>query len=69
MQERRYPFIKTIYWITKRVELIDRIRKRFNIIVGMTVNGENKVTITSEKDFSDLLACQERGLLQIRNKE
>lgn len=69
MQERQYPLIKTIYWTTKKVEFIDRIRERFNITTGMTVNGENMVTINSDKDFSDLKACQERGLLQIRNKQ
>lgn len=63
-----YPYTTTIYWLTDNLRLIDRIRRRFNITKGMTINGENRVTLESDKDFSDLQACAERGLLQIRNK-
>ena len=58
----------TIYWVTKDLRLIDRIRRRFNITRGMTVNGENLVTLETDKDMADLKACEDRGLVQIRNK-
>lgn len=54
---------KTIYWLTDNIALIDRIRRRFRITQGMSVNGESPVTINDEKDIADL------GLIQIRNKK
>lgn len=59
---------KTIYWTTKELKLIDSIRKRFGITEGMTVNGENSVDVNSDKDMQDLKLCEEKGLIQIRNK-
>ncbi len=59
---------KTIYWTTKELKLIDSIRKRFGITEGMTVNGENTVSLHNAKDADDLQACALRGLIQIRNK-
>ena len=58
----------TIYWRTKDGGLIDRIRRRFRITQGMSVNGESPVTINDEKDIADLKACADLGLIQIRNK-
>ena len=45
---------KTIYWTTKELKLIDSIRKRFGITEGMTVNGENTVSLHNAKDADDL---------------
>lgn len=59
---------KTIYWLTDNIALIDRIRRRFRITQGMSVNGESPVTINDEKDIADLKACADLGLIQIRNK-
>lgn len=58
----------TIYWLTRDVGIIDRIRRRFGITEGMTVNGENSVDVNSDKDMQDLKLCEEKGLIQIRNK-
>lgn len=58
----------TIYWLTRDVGVIDRIRRRFGITEGMTVNGENTVSLHNAKDADDLQACALRGLIQIRNK-
>lgn len=63
-----YPHTTTIYWLTDNLRLIDRIRRRFNITKGMTINGENLVSIHTPKDLADLQACADRGLIQIRNK-
>ncbi len=60
---------KTIYWLTGNIALIDRIRRRFRITQGMSVNGESPVTINDEKDIADLKACADLGLIQIRNKK
>lgn len=43
----------TIYWKTKDTHIIDRIRKRYNICQGMTVNGENAVEI-NEVQYKEL---------------
>lgn len=59
----------TIYWLTRDVGIIDRIRRRFGIIEGMTVNGENAVEVDSEKDLADLADCEKNGLIQLRKKQ
>lgn len=38
----------TIYWVTENARIIDNIRQRFGIVEGMTVNGENIVTVTDD---------------------
>lgn len=60
--------VKTIYWLTDNIALIERIRRRFRITQGISVNGESPVTINDEKDIADLKACADLGLIQIRNK-
>lgn len=57
----------TIYWKTKDVGLIDRIRKQFGISQGMTVNGENEVEV-DEKGLQVLKDYEKQGLIQLRNK-
>lgn len=59
----------TIYWLTRDVGIIDRIRRRFGIIKSMTVNGENAVEVDSEKDLADLEDCEKNGLIQLRKKQ
>ena len=49
----------TIYWKTKDAGLIDRIRKRFGISEGMTVNGENA---------AELRKYEADGFVELRNK-
>lgn len=57
----------TIYWITKDTGIIDRIRRRYNITTGMTVNGETNVTV-SEKQHEELKKVEELGYIQLRHK-
>lgn len=57
----------TIYWITKNTGIIDRIRRRYNITTGMTVNGETNVTV-SEKQHEELKKVEELGYIQLRYK-
>ena len=57
----------TIYWITKDTGIIDRIRRRYNITAGMTVNGETNVTV-SEKQHEELKKVEELGYIQLRYK-
>lgn len=54
-----------IYWNTKDREVIARIRKRFGIASGTTVNGESPAEITDE-DMPLLLETARRGLIHIR---
>ncbi len=61
----------TIYWNTKLLGrypgYLERIRKRFGITKGMTVNGETDVEIKAE-DMDDLLATERAGYITIRRK-
>lgn len=61
----------TIYWNTKLLDrypgYLERIRRRFGITKGMTVNGETDVEI-SEEDMPDLLATERAGYITIRHK-
>ena len=42
----------TIYWVTRDGGLIDRIRKRFGISSGISVNGETLVDVDERQlDF------------------
>lgn len=60
--------MKTIvYWKTKDTHIIDRIRKRYNIRQGMTVNGENVVEI-NDAQYKELQEVEKLGYIQIRNK-
>lgn len=57
----------TVYWKTKDTHIIDRIRKRYNISQGMTVNGENVVEI-NDAQYKELQEVEKLGYIQIRNK-
>ena len=57
----------TIYWTTKEQDKIVRIRKRFNLPDGMTVNGETTAEI-KEEDLPDLRLTEKLGYIQIRKK-
>ena len=58
----------TIYWNTKDVALIDRIRKRFGISAGITVNGET-VAEVDEKQLDELREYERQGFIKLRNKQ
>ena len=57
----------TIYWRTKDGGLIDRIRKRFGISAGITINGE-AVAEVDEKQLDELREYERQGFIQLRNK-
>lgn len=57
----------TIYWATKDGGLIDRIRKRFGISSGITINGET-VAEVDEKQLDELREYERQGFIQLRNK-
>ena len=57
----------TIYWKTKNSTLIDNIRKEFSISQGMTVNGENAVTV-SDEELAELRKYEADGFIELRNK-
>lgn len=57
----------TIYWITKDSGLIDRIRKRFGISAGITINGET-VAEVDEKQLDELKEYERQGFIQLRYK-
>lgn len=57
----------TIYWRTKDGGLIDRIRKRFGISAGITINGET-VAEVDEKQLDELREYEKQGFIKLRNK-
>lgn len=57
----------TIYWKTKDPELISRIRKTFNLPLGVTVNGETPCNI-KEEDIKLLKEEEKYGFIQLRIK-
>lgn len=57
-----------IYWRTKDVIAKERIRKRFGITQGETINGETVCEI-NEEDYPLLQETARRGFLQLRNKK
>lgn len=57
----------TIYWKTRNLTLIDNIRKRFGISEGMSVNGENSVTV-SDEELAELRKYEADGFIELRNK-
>ncbi|MEG1580892.1 MAG: hypothetical protein RR386_06490 [Bacteroidaceae bacterium] len=59
--------IITIYWHTRNRKAIYKIRERFNISNGMTLNGETTCTINDE-DLELLREVERKGYVQIRNK-
>lgn len=57
----------TIYWSTKDGGLIDRIRKRFGISAGITVNGET-VAEVDDGQLDELRDYERQGFIKLRNK-
>lgn len=57
----------TIYWNTKDSGLIDRIRQRFGISAGITINGET-VAEVDEKQLDELKEYERQGFIQLRYK-
>lgn len=57
----------TIYWATNNREIINKIRKRFGIPTGMSINGETKAVIR-DCDIELLDETARRGFIQIRYK-
>ncbi len=58
----------TIYWVTNDKSIKERIRQRFGIPIGMTVNGETDAEIM-EDDMPLLEETAKRGFIQIRYKK
>lgn len=57
----------TVYWLTKDKEAMAKIRERFGIPEGISVNGETNAEI--REDMMPLLEeTAKRGFLQIRYK-
>lgn len=64
------PFLMvhvTIYWATNDPDIKNKIRDRFNIPRGMTLNGEREAEI-KEEDMPLLEETARRGFIQIRHK-
>ena len=57
----------TIYWATKDGGLISRIRQRFGISSGITINGET-VAEVDEKQLDELREYERQGFIQLRYK-
>lgn len=57
----------TIYWATKDGGLIDRLRQRFGISAGITVNGET-VAEVDEMQLNELKEYERQGFIKLRNK-
>ena len=56
----------TIYWRTKDGGLIDRIRQRFGISAGITINGETVAEVDEQLD--ELREYERQGFIKLRNK-
>lgn len=57
----------TIYWNTKDSGIIHRIRQRYDISQGMTVNGETDVEV-NEQQLDELREVEKRGFIKLRFK-
>ena len=57
-----------VYWSTKDESVHARIRKRFGIPFGMTINRETPADIR-EEDMEILREVEKRGFIQIRFKD
>lgn len=58
----------TVYFVTKDMETIERIRKYFDISGGMSVNGEVYAEIEESK-WPMLVKTAQCGFIQLRNKK
>lgn len=57
----------TIYWTTKDGGLIDRLRQRFGISAGISVNGETETEVDS-RQMDELREYERQGFIQLRYK-
>ena len=57
----------TIYWATKDGGLIDRLRQRFGISAGISVNGETEAEV-DDKQLDELKVYERQGFIQLRYK-
>lgn len=57
----------TIYWETKNCGIIDRIRQRYNICKGMSINGETDIEV-NEQQLDELREVEKRGFIKLRFK-
>lgn len=57
----------TIYWATKDNGLIDRIRQRFAISSGITINGETEAEV-DDRQLDELREYERQGFIRLRNK-
>ena len=58
----------TIYWSTKDGGLIDRLRQRFGISAGISVNGETETEV-DDRQLDELKVYERQGFIKLRNKE
>lgn len=58
----------TIYWATKDGGLIDRLRQRFGISAGISVNGETEAEV-DDRQLDELKVYERQGFIKLRNKE
>lgn len=56
-----------IYWVTKDGGLIDRLRQRFGISAGISVNGETETEVDS-RQMDELREYEKQGFIQLRYK-
>lgn len=64
--EQKQKTTITIYWKDNGT-VRDNIRKQFGISEGMTINGENAVTVTDE-ELAELRKYEADGFIELRNK-
>lgn len=57
----------TIYWATKDGGLIDRMRQRFGISAGISMNGET-VAEVDDRQLDELREYEKQGFIRLRNK-
>lgn len=57
----------TIFWATKDGCLIDRIRQRFGISAGITINGET-VAEVDDNQLDELRDYERQGFIKLRHK-
>lgn len=58
----------TIYWSTKDNGFISRIRQRFGISSGITINGETETEVDS-RQMDELKEYESQGFIKLRNKQ
>lgn len=57
----------TIYWKTKDSGIIHRIRQRYNISQGMSINGETDIEVNKQQ-LDELKEVEKRGFIKLRFK-